>query len=228
MRRSRQKSRINRLRIRCRLAELVDIKRLALLVFRGDQRWIKLLVTHIHIGLPFVRRCFLRGIARFDVIDRRNCRITQRIVNRNRGRLVERIRIIAVEDIRVAFRITRILRNNLRICREVQTQFDFLRSTRQARIHWQLEIFRTVRTRRGHRSVIVDRENLQVLALAVHHIPVIIHAERTISRINGLARCQARLHGEKALAGDRKIECVQRGLDIALRKLLLDGFENGT
>ena len=71
-------------RISRTLTEFVDVKGLALRVLSRNQRRIELLVTDIDVGGPFVGRIGARRVAGLDVIDRRDRRVTERVVDGDR------------------------------------------------------------------------------------------------------------------------------------------------
>ena len=80
--------------------------------------------------VPFVGRICVGRVARLDIINRRNRWVAERIVNRDRGRLVKRRRIVVVEHIRIAGGVFWILRDNGRIGWKVQTELNFGRCVR--------------------------------------------------------------------------------------------------
>ena len=158
---------------------------------------------------PLVGWIRVGRVAGLDVINRRNRWVAEGVINRDRRRLVKGRRIIVVEHIRVAGGIFWILRNDRGVSWKVKTQLNKRRRIGKARLNRQLKIGSACCTRRCHRSVIVDREDLQVLALIINHVTVIVNAERTVTGINRLARGKAWLHRKEALTRNCQIESVQ-------------------
>ena len=91
----------------------------------------------------------------------------------------------------------------------VSTQLETALAQQNAALTVQLQRQRAVKIFGRYRSIFVHWISQEELTRAIHNVSVVVHVERPVTSIDGLARGERRFETEKTLTRNRKVKRVQ-------------------